>query len=119
MLEMHGVQVELDERLEELQTVTSPQEIAEVTRRTADVLIDPKLLELYQPDWCGRRGNGRSSIWARRRGRESRLMQGARTLAAFRGRDYAVPDDVVELALPVAAPSRDPVGRGGGRGPRR
>ena len=29
------------------------------------------------------------------------LMQGARTLAAFRGRDYAVPDDVVELALPV------------------
>ncbi len=29
------------------------------------------------------------------------LMQRARTLAAFRGRDYAVPDDVVELALPV------------------
>ena len=29
------------------------------------------------------------------------LMQGARTLAAFHGRDYAVPDDVVELALPV------------------
>ena len=29
------------------------------------------------------------------------LVQGARTLAAFRGRDYAVPDDVVELALPA------------------
>jgi MoxR-like ATPase len=29
------------------------------------------------------------------------LMQGSRTLAAFRGRDYAVPDDVVELALPA------------------
>jgi len=28
-------------------------------------------------------------------------MQGARTLAAFRGRDYAVPDDVVELTLPA------------------
>ena len=28
-------------------------------------------------------------------------MQGARTLAAFHGRDYAVPDDVVELALPA------------------
>ena len=26
-------------------------------------------------------------------------MQGSRTLAAFNGRDYAVPDDVVELAL--------------------
>ena len=29
------------------------------------------------------------------------LVQGARTLAAFRGRDYAVPDDVVDLALPA------------------
>ena len=29
------------------------------------------------------------------------LMQGARTLAAFRGRDYAVPDDVVQIALPA------------------
>ena len=28
-------------------------------------------------------------------------MQGARTLAAFRGRDYAVPDDVVDIALPA------------------
>ena len=28
-------------------------------------------------------------------------MQCARTLAAFYGRDYAVPDDVVQLALPV------------------
>ena len=29
------------------------------------------------------------------------LMQGARTLAAFRGRDYAVPDDVAQIALPA------------------
>jgi MoxR-like ATPase len=28
-------------------------------------------------------------------------MQGARTLAAFQGRDYAVPDDVVHIALPA------------------
>jgi MoxR-like ATPase len=28
-------------------------------------------------------------------------VQGARTLAAFYGRDYAVPDDVVQLALPA------------------
>ena len=28
-------------------------------------------------------------------------MQGARTLAAFMGRDYAVPDDVIEIAIPV------------------
>jgi MoxR-like ATPase len=29
------------------------------------------------------------------------LMQAARTLAAFHGRDYAVPDDVVQIALPA------------------
>ena len=29
------------------------------------------------------------------------LVQSSRTLAAFRGRDYAVPDDVVQLALPA------------------
>ncbi len=29
------------------------------------------------------------------------LVQGARTLAAFNGRDYAVPDDVVQIALPA------------------
>ncbi|MEL6897662.1 MAG: MoxR family ATPase, partial [Planctomycetota bacterium] len=29
------------------------------------------------------------------------LMQAARTLAAFRGRDFAVPDDVVEVVLPA------------------
>jgi MoxR-like ATPase len=29
------------------------------------------------------------------------LVQAVRTLAAFRGRSYAVPDDVVELALPA------------------
>jgi MoxR-like ATPase len=28
-------------------------------------------------------------------------MQGARTLASFAGRDYAVPDDVAQLALPA------------------
>ena len=40
-------------------------------------------------------------------------MQGARTLAAFRGRDYAVPDDVVADRPAGPAASRDPDGRGG------
>jgi MoxR-like ATPase len=28
-------------------------------------------------------------------------MQSARTLAAFNGRDYAVPDDVVDVVIPA------------------
>ncbi|MFK8112900.1 MAG: AAA family ATPase, partial [Rubripirellula sp.] len=29
------------------------------------------------------------------------LMQSARTLAAFSGRDYAIPDDVVDISIPA------------------
>ena len=29
------------------------------------------------------------------------LMRGGRTLAAFSGRDYSVPDDIVQIALPA------------------
>jgi MoxR-like ATPase len=29
------------------------------------------------------------------------LMQSARTLAAFSGRDYSIPDDVVDIAIPA------------------
>jgi MoxR-like ATPase len=29
------------------------------------------------------------------------LVQGARALAAFRGRDYAIPDDVIEIVMPA------------------
>ncbi len=44
ILAMHGLQVELEQRLGELQTVTQPQEIVETARRNSNVLIDPKLL---------------------------------------------------------------------------
>ena len=39
-------------------------------------------------------------MWAHRP-RGDRLDARRATLAAFHGRDYAVPDDVVELALPA------------------
>jgi len=29
------------------------------------------------------------------------LMQSARALAAFSGRDYSIPDDVVDIAIPT------------------
>ena len=44
ILAMHSMQVDLDQRLGELQTVTQPQEIVEIARRNSNVLIDPKLL---------------------------------------------------------------------------
>jgi len=100
ILAMHSVQVELDERLGRLETVTCPKEIIEITRQNAQVLIDPKLLAYVNALVRQTRAWPQFHLGASPRAGLA-LMQGARTLAAFRGRDYAVPDDVVELALPA------------------
>ncbi len=44
ILAMHSMQIELDQRLCELQPVSHPQEIVETARRNSNVLVDPKLL---------------------------------------------------------------------------
>jgi MoxR-like ATPase len=100
VLEMHSTQIELDSRLTELQTVTNPAEIVATTERNSQVTVDPKLLGYINALVRSTREWSQFHLGASPRAGIA-LMQGARTLAAFRGRDYAVPDDVVELALPV------------------
>jgi len=100
ILAMHSVQVELDHRLQQLQSVTRPEEIVAVTRQTSQVLIDRKLLDYINSLVRLTRSWPQFHMGASPRAGLA-LMQGVRTLAAFRGRDYAVPDDVVELALPT------------------
>jgi len=100
ILAMHSVREDLDDRLARLATVTSPAEILELGRRAGGVRIDPRLLDFvnkivrltrqWPPFHMG--ASPRAGL---------ALVEGARTLAAFRGRDYAVPDDVVELVLPA------------------
>jgi len=100
ILAMHSVQVELDQRLGDLETVTRPEEIVEITRDNGRVFVDPKLLNYVNCLVRQTRQWPQFHLGASPRAGIS-LMQGARTLAAFYGRDYAVPDDVVELALPA------------------
>ena len=100
ILTRHSVQTDLDGRLESLQTITSPAEIQEMTSRTGDVLVDPKLVAYINTLVRRTRQWPQFYLGASPRAGIA-LMQGARTLAAFRGRDYAVPDDVAELALPT------------------
>ena len=100
ILAMHGRQVDLDAKLAELETVTSPAEIVEATQRNGDVRIDPKLLDYINTLVRLTRQWPQLHMGASPRAGIA-LMQGVRTLAAFHGRDYAVPDDVVELALPA------------------
>lgn len=100
ILAMHSVQADLDQRLGALKTVTGPEEIMEMTRLGGEVLVDAKLLDYVNALVRATREWPQFYMGASPRAGLA-LMRGARTLAAFRGRTYAVPDDVVELALPA------------------
>ena len=101
ILLMHGGQVNLDDQLDnEVQQVTTPQEILQITQQSAEVRIDPLLVDYINRIVRLTRQWPELYLGASPRAGIS-LMQGVRTLAAFMGRDYAVPDDVIEIAIPV------------------
>jgi MoxR-like ATPase len=101
VLKMHSQQVDLDQRLaEDLQTITSPQEIIATTRACGDVRVDDRLIDYINKLVRRTRQWPQFHLGASPRAGIA-LVQGARTLAAFNGRDYAVPDDVVQIALPA------------------
>ena len=68
------------------------------TAATGEVFVDPKLVDYINTLVRETRRWPQFYLGASPRAGLA-LMQGARTLAAFNGRDYAVPDDVVELTL--------------------
>lgn len=100
ILTLHSQQVDLNKRLEtDLQTITSPEEIMQVIQANADIRIEPQLVNYINKLVRQTRDWPSFHLGASPRAGLA-LMQGARTLAAFRGRDYATPDDVVDIALP-------------------
>jgi MoxR-like ATPase len=101
ILELHSRQVDINERLErDVETLTGPDEIQRVTRENSNVKMDEKLIDYINQIVRLTRQWPQIHMGASPRAGLA-LVQGARTLAAFRGRDYAVPDDVVELAVPA------------------
>jgi MoxR-like ATPase len=101
ILDLHSRQVDLNERLErELAPLTTPEEIVRITKQNADVRVDSKLIDYINKLVRLTRKWPQFHLGASPRAGIA-LMQSARTLAAFAGRDYAVPDDVVQLALPA------------------
>jgi len=101
ILMLHSQQVDLNQRMEtELQAVTTPQEIMQIMQANAAVRIEPQLVQYVNRLVRQTRAWPSFHLGASPRAGLA-LMQGARTLAAFRGRDYAIPDDVVDIALPA------------------
>jgi MoxR-like ATPase len=101
ILRMHSLQVDLNVRLEEeIEAVASPEMILRSMQLCSTVRIEEALLNYINQIVRLTRSWPAFYIGASPRAGIA-LMQSARTLAAFRGRDYAVPDDVVEIVLPA------------------
>ncbi len=101
ILRLHSRQIDINLRLDaEVQTVTSPEEILAVLHQCGEVHIDDRLVNYINELVRRTREWPQFHLGASPRAGIA-LMQGARTLAALSGRDYAVPDDVVQIALPA------------------
>ncbi len=101
ILKLHSKQVDLNQRLQdEVQTVTSPEQILEVMRMCDSVRVEENLVDYINQVVRSTRTWPAFHLGASPRAGLA-LMQSARTLAAFNGRDYAVPDDVVDIAIPA------------------
>jgi MoxR-like ATPase len=101
VLELHSQQVDINARLSEsIRQITKAEEIMHVIQSNAAVRIEPKLLAYINKLVRETRTWPSFHMGASPRAGIA-LMQGSRTLAAFRGRSYAVPDDVVEIAIPA------------------
>lgn len=101
ILKLHSSQHDINERLEQqLQPLTSPAEIGATTLACAEIKVDDRLVDYINRIVRLTRKWPQFHMGASPRAGIA-LMQAVRTLAAFSGRDYAVPDDVVQIALPA------------------
>jgi MoxR-like ATPase len=101
ILKLHSGQGDINRRLEDdLSVITNAEEILSIIQENAKVHVDERLIDYINKIVRQTRSWPQFHMGASPRAGIA-LMQGARTLAAFAGRDYAVPDDVVELALPT------------------
>ncbi len=101
ILSLHSRQIDVEEQLkQDINTLTSPEEILRLTQANANIRIDDRLIDYINKLVRLTRSWPQVHLGASPRAGIA-LMQGARTLAAFSGRDYATPDDVREISLPA------------------
>jgi len=101
ILRMHSRQINLNDRLmTEITPVTNPERVSAMIRACGQVTVADSLLEYINRIVRATRTWPAFHLGASPRAGIA-LMQAARTLAAFSGRDFAVPDDVAEITLPA------------------
>jgi MoxR-like ATPase len=101
ILRMHSQQIDLNQRLlDELKPITNPEQVRAMMQACGQVRVEDELVNYINAIVRATRNWPAFHLGASPRAGIA-LMQSARTLAAFSGRDFAVPDDVASIVLPV------------------
>ncbi len=86
--------------LELLSAVLMPEEIVDLQARRAEVTISRELKKYIAELVAATRSHSKTRFGVSPRGALG-LMKASQAVALIRGRDYVLPDDIKELALPV------------------
>lgn len=89
-----------DDPLDRLEAITTPERLVELQKKRGEILLSPPIREYIVAIVAASRRHPQVLYGASPRGSIG-LMKAAQALAALRGRDFVLPDDVKELALPV------------------
>jgi len=101
ILRMHSKQIDLNQRLlDELRPITNPDQVRAMMQACGQVRVEDELVNYINLIVRSTRNWPAFHLGASPRAGLA-LMQAGRTLAAFAGRDFAVPDDVASIILPV------------------
>ncbi len=93
-------QQQLSHPIESLEAVACPEEISELQKVAREIYVDD-LIKRYVISIINRtREHADIALGSSPRGTLA-LVRGAQGMALIRGRDYALPDDVKELAIPM------------------
>lgn len=86
----------------ELSCVVAPEETAKLKVRRTEVLVSPDTANYIMDIIAATRSDTRLAGGVSTRGGIA-LYQASQTLAALRGRDYVIPEDVRDMAVPILA----------------
>ena len=98
-VEIRGRQ-EMNDPIESLESVTSPEDLIQVQEETKAIYVDPLVRQYIVSLTQASRQHQDVVLGASHRGSLA-LFRTAQALSLIRGRDFVTPDDVKELAVPV------------------
>ncbi|MGB8191204.1 MAG: MoxR family ATPase, partial [Chitinophagaceae bacterium] len=97
---MHHHNASLDDLFQQVQAVLTAEELQSLRQKVRSIHVEEKLMSFITTIVSNTRNN--KSIYLGASPRASiGIMNGAKALAAMRGRDFVTPDDIIYIAPPV------------------